>query len=100
MTDTIAEKDQAHRPRLAHVIRRFAPVIILGWLAITVVLTVFVPPLEVVEATHSVSLTPTDARSRVAAVGVDDVLDMHRFLERFDGGIVELLAELEGGAGE
>lgn len=47
-----------------------------------------------------VALTPTDARPRVAAVGVDDVLDMHRFLERFDGGIVELLAELEGGAGE
>jgi len=70
MNDTIAATDPAHprhRPRLASFIRSFAPLIILGWLAITVVLTLFVPPLEVVEATHSVSLTPTGAPSVEAA---------------------------------
>ncbi|MFN8520833.1 MAG: hypothetical protein U0667_15875 [Chloroflexota bacterium] len=42
----------------------------------------------------------TDARAQVAPVAVDDVLDMHRFLERFSGGTVELLTRLEGGAPE
>jgi RND superfamily putative drug exporter len=70
MTDTDAatyQAHRAHRPRLASFIRKFAPLIILGWLAITVVLTVFIPPLELVEATHSVSLTPTGAPSVEAA---------------------------------
>ncbi|MCB0936653.1 MAG: RND family transporter, partial [Mycobacterium sp.] len=67
MTDTTATTHQAHRPRMASFIRSFAPLIVLGWLAITVVLTLFVPPLEVVEATHSVSLTPTGAPSVEAA---------------------------------
>lgn len=42
-----------------------------------------------------VQLTPVDARPGPAAVGLDDVLDMHRFLERFEGGTVALLAALE-----
>ena len=70
MTDTntvVSPSSRAHRPRLASFIRRFAPLIVLGWLAITVVLTLFVPPLEVVEATHSVSLTPTGTPATEAA---------------------------------
>ncbi len=63
MNDTTASAHKAHRPRMASFIRSFAPLIILGWLAITVVLTLFVPPLEVVEATHSISLTPAGAPS-------------------------------------
>ncbi len=62
MTDTSTvtnQTDRTHRPRLASFIRRFSPLVVLGWLGITVVLTLFVPPLEVVEATHSVSLMPT-----------------------------------------
>lgn len=57
------DTDQASRPRLASAIRRFAPLIILGWVAITVLVTVAIPPLEVVERDHSVSLSPPDAPS-------------------------------------
>ncbi|MBN3459548.1 RND family transporter [Mycobacterium sp. DSM 3803] len=53
----------AARSRLAWAIRKFSVLIILGWVAITVLLTVAVPPLEVVEREHSVSLSPPDAPS-------------------------------------
>ncbi|MDH6195670.1 RND superfamily putative drug exporter [Mycobacterium frederiksbergense] len=53
--------DQASKSRIASIIRRFSLLIILGWLAITVLVTVAVPPLEVVERDHSVSLSPPDA---------------------------------------
>ena len=48
-------------------------------------------------------LVPADdgarARSTIAApVSADDVIDAHHFLERFDGGIDELLAHLDGEA--
>nr|WP_082957839.1 MULTISPECIES: RND family transporter [unclassified Mycobacterium] len=46
---------------MASFIRSFSPLIILGWVAITVVMTVAIPPLEVVERDHSVSLSPADA---------------------------------------
>ncbi|MBN3512132.1 RND family transporter [Mycolicibacterium nivoides] len=61
MSDKNMDTDQQRRPRLASVIRRFSPLIILGWVAITVLVTVAVPPLEVVERDHSVSLSPPDA---------------------------------------
>ncbi|BAX92349.1 RND family transporter [Mycobacterium shigaense] len=51
------------QPFIARQIHRFSVPIILGWLAIVVCLTIFVPPLEKVEAEHLVSLTPTDAPS-------------------------------------
>ncbi|MCV7336950.1 MULTISPECIES: MMPL/RND family transporter [Mycolicibacterium] len=63
MSDKKMDTDQASRPRLASAIRRFAPLIILGWVAITVLVTVAIPPLEVVERDHSVSLSPPDAPS-------------------------------------
>ncbi|MBX8691258.1 MMPL/RND family transporter [Mycolicibacterium porcinum] len=63
MSENNMDKDQASRPRLASAIRRFSPLIILGWIAITVLVTVAVPPLEVVERDHSVSLSPPDAPS-------------------------------------
>jgi RND superfamily putative drug exporter len=50
------------RPWVARTIHRFSVPIILAWLAITIILTVGVPSLDQVEAAHSVSLTPTDAR--------------------------------------
>jgi putative drug exporter of the RND superfamily len=59
-------KDQATRPRFASIIRRFSLLIILGWVAVTVIVTVAVPPLEVVEREHSVSLSPPDAPSVIA----------------------------------
>lgn len=57
------DKDQLSKPRLASTIRRFSLLIILGWVAITVLVTLAVPPLEVVERDHSVSLSPPDAPS-------------------------------------
>lgn len=55
--------EHARQPFAARTIHRFAAVVILAWLAITVVVSVGVPPLEQVEKDHSVSLSPTDAPS-------------------------------------
>ena len=49
------------RPMVARTIRRLAVPIIFAWLAITVIVTVGVPPLEQVEKEHSVSQTPKGA---------------------------------------
>ena len=51
------------RPFVARTIHRLALPIILAWLAITVIVTVGLPPLEQVEKEHSVSETPKDAPS-------------------------------------
>ena len=50
-------------PFAARTIHRFSVLIILAWLAITVIMTVGVPPLEQVAKEHSVSADPTDAPS-------------------------------------
>jgi RND superfamily putative drug exporter len=55
------------RPFAARMIRRLAVPIVLAWLAITVIVTIGVPPLEQVEQQHSVSETATDAPSFKAA---------------------------------
>jgi RND superfamily putative drug exporter len=60
MSDRLDERPVAH-PRIARTIHRFSALIILAWLAIAVVVTVAVPPLEVVEQSHSISLSPQDA---------------------------------------
>ena len=53
-----------HRPSfIARMIRRLAVPIILGWLAITVILTVSVPSLEMVEKENAVAMNPTAAPS-------------------------------------
>ncbi|MDT5145149.1 MAG: putative drug exporter of the superfamily [Mycobacterium sp.] len=50
-------------PFVARTIHRFSVPIILAWLAITVIVSIGVPPLEQVEKEHSVSLSPNDAPS-------------------------------------
>ncbi|MGV9800268.1 MMPL/RND family transporter [Mycobacterium sp. NPDC003449] len=70
---TNVSNGSAHRHRIATFIRRFSVLIILGWVAITVVLTVAVPPLEVVEREHSVSLSPPDAPSVKAMTRMGEV---------------------------
>jgi hypothetical protein len=47
-----------------------------------------------------VQLAAGDPPAVVAPVSADDVLDMHRFLERFEGGTVALLSRLEDGSPE
>ncbi|GJO01749.1 siderophore exporter MmpL4 [Mycobacterium marinum] len=56
----------ADRLFVARMIRTLAVPIILFWLAVVVLLSVFVPSLEVVGQERSVSLSPTDAPSVVA----------------------------------
>lgn len=53
-------------PGVAKWIRRLAIPIILGWLAVIGVLTVFVPPLDVVGEMRAVSLSPKEAPSVIA----------------------------------
>ena len=54
------------RPCIARMIHTFAVPIILFWVAIAIILSLFVPSLEVVGQERSVSLSPTDAPSMVA----------------------------------
>ncbi|TGD83997.1 RND family transporter [Mycolicibacterium sp. CH28] len=61
------------RPFIAHTIRRFSVLVILGWLAIIVGLTLGVPSLEQVEAAHAVTQNPTDAPSFRATQRMSEV---------------------------
>lgn len=48
-------------PRIARNIRRFSALIIIGWVALTLLVTFGVPRLEIVGQQHSVPLAPQDA---------------------------------------
>ena len=54
------------RSKVAHFIRAFAPFIVLGWFALTVVSNIAVPPLETVGEAHTVSMNAKDAPSMMA----------------------------------
>lgn len=56
-------RTHTERPLIARIIHALAVPIILGWLAVCVALSVFVPSLEIVGQERSVSLSPTDAPS-------------------------------------
>ncbi|KAA1244044.1 MMPL family transporter, partial [Mycobacterium simiae] len=56
-------RSHPEKPLIARLIHRFAVPIILGWLAVCIALSVFVPSLEVVGQERSVSLSPKDAPS-------------------------------------
>src|ERR1700684_1048751 len=69
MSDTTPERTEAghrHRPFIPHFIRIFAIPIILAWVALTVIVNVAVPTLEVVGEAHSAPMTPLDAPSMKA----------------------------------
>ena len=65
------------RPIIPRMIRRFSVPILLGWLALTVIVNVVVPQLEVVGQNHAVSLAPNDAPSMQAMKRVGH--DFHEF---------------------
>src|ERR1700730_8087607 len=65
------------RPIIPRMIRRFSVPILLGWLALTVIVNVVVPQLEVVGQNHAVSLAPNDAPSMQATKRVGH--DFHEF---------------------
>jgi RND superfamily putative drug exporter len=54
---------KTHRARVPHILRLFCVPVLLGWLALTVILNVVVPQLEVVGAANASPLTPNDAPS-------------------------------------
>ncbi len=63
---TTPEPSHPHRPFIPHFIRIFAIPIILGWVALTVIVNVAVPTLEVVGENHSAPMAPLDAPSMKA----------------------------------
>ncbi len=73
MSNEPVGQEHTARPLIARTIHRFSVLIILAWLGIAVVLAVAVPPLELVERAHSVSLTPTDAPSVQAMTRMGEV---------------------------
>ena len=83
------EHRRVRRPRIASFIRSFSPLIIIGWLAVMVLLSVTIPPLEVVERQRSVSLSPADAPSVIAAERIGQAF------EESTGGSVAIIV-LEG----
>jgi putative drug exporter of the RND superfamily len=73
MSTRHADEEHVERPRIARTIHRFSALIILAWLAIAVIVTVAVPPLEVVEREHAISLSPQDAPSFLAGTRMGEV---------------------------
>jgi RND superfamily putative drug exporter len=83
-----ADPTRSQRPLVARVIRNFAVPIILFWLVVVVVLSVFVPALEVVGQERSVSLSPKDAPSLVALKRIG-----HAFKEGETDSVVMIVLE-------
>ncbi|CAJ1587174.1 RND family transporter [[Mycobacterium] wendilense] len=69
------DTEDSRRPFIARTIRRFAPIIIVGWLALILALTFSAPMLETVGEENAVALMPSDAPSAQA---------MKRMVETFD----------------
>ncbi len=72
MADTTVKPQATGLPR---VIRRFAVLVILGWIAIVGILSVAIPSLEVVGQMRSVSMSPDYAPSVIAMKRIGTVFD-------------------------
>ena len=66
------------RPAIPHFIRRFAVLIIIGWIAIIALLNVIVPQLDTVGQMRSVSMSPDDAQSVIATKHVGEVFGEYK----------------------
>src|SRR6185437_882615 len=64
-----------HRPFIPRMVHALAVPIILFWVAMVVILSLFVPSLEIVGQERSVSLSPSDAPSFVALKHIGRVFD-------------------------
>jgi putative drug exporter of the RND superfamily len=60
--------ESPRHPVIARTIRKFAPVVILAWVALTLLVTLGLPSLEQVGQGHTVSMSPPDAPSVEAMV--------------------------------
>ena len=88
MSNKHVSEEQLARPRVARTIHRFSALIILAWLAIAVIVTISVPPLEQVEREHAISLSPQDAPSVQAMTRMGEV-----FKESNSGSVAVLVLE-------
>jgi putative drug exporter of the RND superfamily len=99
MADTTAteanESGHRHRPFIPHVIRILAIPIILGWVALTVIVNVAVPTLEVVGEAHSAPMAPLDAPSMKAMMRMG-----HNFHEFDSNSTVMVVVEGQQPLGE
>ncbi|WP_156624031.1 MMPL family transporter, partial [Mycobacterium sp. 852002-40037_SCH5390672] len=77
-TDQFLAANEPVREKIPRLIRTFAVPIILGWIAIIAVLNIVVPQLDAVGKMRSVSLSPDDAQSVVAAKRVGEVFHEYK----------------------
>ena len=73
MSNHRASNEHTERPFVARTVRKFAVLIILGWLAITAAVNLFVPSLEQVAKERAVSLSPKDAPSIKAMMRIGEL---------------------------
>ncbi|ORW11401.1 hypothetical protein AWC14_19115 [Mycobacterium kyorinense] len=59
--------DKDARPWFMRMVRRFAVLILLAWLLLTIAVNVLVPPIESVARNHAVTMSPQDAPAMIAA---------------------------------
>ena len=64
-----------HMPIFARSVHKFALLIVLAWIGLVVVLSTFVPPLDVVGKAHTVSMSPKEAASMQAMKRVGQVFN-------------------------
>ncbi len=64
-----------HMPIFARSVHKFALLIVLAWIGLVVVLSVFVPPLDIVGKEHTVSMSPKEAASMQAMKRVGQVFN-------------------------
>jgi len=89
------ESGHPHRPFIPHFVRIFAIPIILGWVAVTVIVNVAVPKLEVVGEAHSAPMAPLDAPSMKAMMRMG-----HNFHEFDSNSTVMVVVEGQQPLGE
>ncbi|HEY2198778.1 MAG TPA: MMPL family transporter [Mycobacterium sp.] len=89
------ESKRPHRPVIPHFVRIFAIPIVLGWVALTVIVNVAVPSLEVVGENHSAPMAPLDAPSMKAMMRMG-----HNFKEFNSNSTVMVVVEGQQPLGE
>src|SRR5262245_31035481 len=95
MTNHRTTDEYTERPFVAGTVRKFSVLIILGWLAITAVVTFSVPSLEQVAKERAVSLSLKDAPSTKAAMRTSEL-----FKESNTGSVAMVVLEGKGPLGD
>lgn len=83
-----------HRPFIPRMIRVLALPVVLAWLAVTILVNVIVPPLEVVGEAHSAPMAPVDAPSMKAMMRLG-----HNFKEFDSNSTIMIVLESQGPLG-